>query len=100
MEFKIINLIYIGLWIFNLLSYFIALRANELYNKKTILDNIPFLYFIMKWSPFSLMILSLIISIVTIFLSYDLTMLFIKIYYLLSILNLSINMLIYSLKKQ
>ena len=90
MIFKWINVAYFAIWIFNLLTIYIAKRLDD-YNVCKKISNV------LKYHPLIMMIISVIIMIVTCFFSVDITRTILKIYFLVTFVDLLITSLIVSL---
>jgi hypothetical protein len=110
MGFKFINLIYIAIWFFNIYSYVIAKRIDDLvYDdtqktaiKRFLYANQNLISILLKLKPLLLIIISIIMSIITISSTLETTRLFISIYFLLTFTDLILNAFILSIyeKKQ
>lgn len=90
MIFKWINVAYFAIWIFNLLTVYIAKRLDD-YTVSKKMSNI------LKYHPFVLIVISIALIIYTCFLNVDITRTIMGIYFLLTFLDLIITGLIVSL---
>ena len=90
MIFNWINMAYFAIWIFNLLTVYIAKRLDD-YTISKKLSNI------LIYHPFILIILSVVIMIYTCFLSADITRTIMGVYFLITFLDLLITSFIVSL---
>ena len=90
MIFKWMNVAYLAIWIFNLLTIYIAKRLDD-YDISKVLGNI------LKYHPFLLIIISIAIMVITCFLSVDTTRTIMGIYFLVTFFDLIITSLFVSL---
>ena len=84
------NVAYLAIWIFNLLTIYIAKRLDD-YDISKVLGNI------LKYHPFLLIIISIAIMVITCFLSVDTTRTIMGIYFLVTFFDLIITSLFVSL---
>ena len=90
MIFKWINVAYFAIWIFNLLTVYVAKRLDDYtVGKKT--------SYILKYHPFVLIVISLGLILYTCFINVDITRTIMGIYFLLTFLDLIITSLVVSL---
>ena len=90
MTFKWINIAYFAIWYFNLLTFYAAKRLDDYVISQRTRS-------ILKYHPFVLILLSIVIMIITCFLSTDVTRTIMGVYFLLSFIDLLITGLIVSL---
>lgn len=103
MGFKLINFIYIAIWFFNITSFIIAKRIDyTLVNsdknafKDFLYKNKDLISILLKIKPILLIIISITMSIITIFYDIVTTKLIIEIYFLVTLADLMINALVVS----
>ena len=98
--FKVQNLLYLLIWIFNIFTFILAKRIDDIYIDDIYIDDIyindkknyykhkDMISFILKIIPLFMMLCSIVLAIVTIFLTNKVTNTIISAYYLITIIDL------------
>ncbi len=89
MIFKWMNMAYLAIWIFNLLTIYVAKRLDD-YDINKVLCNL------LKYHPFILIVISIAIMVITCSLSVDTTRTIMGIYFLVTFFDLIITSLFVS----
>lgn len=97
--FKLQNLVYLGIWIFNIFTYVLAKRMDDLYSDNV---NVSYKYKdmiagILKIIPILMMVCSIVLSIITMHLSDETTNKIMGIYTIVSFADLMITGIIGSI---
>ncbi len=108
MEFYLINLVYIAIWIFNIYAYLVARSINDFYsNESGKRKIIQFLFNhqstvsdILKLVPILLIVISIVLIFLSIISSLETTQWMISIYFVISIIDLLFSGLIMTLYKE
>ena len=88
--FKVQNLLYLLIWIFNIFTFILAKRIDDIYinDKKNYYKYKDMMSFILKIIPLFMMFCSIVLAIVTIFLTNEVTNTIISAYYMITIIDL------------
>ena len=88
--FKVQNLLYLLIWIFNIFTFILAKRIDDIYinEKKNYYKYKDMISFVLKIIPLFMMFCSIVLVIVTIFLTNEVTNTIISIYFMITIIDL------------
>ena len=88
--FKVQNLLYLLIWIFNIFTFILAKRIDDIYinDKKNYYKHKDMMSFILKIIPLFMMLCSIVLAIVTIFLTNKVTNTIISAYFMITIIDL------------
>ena len=88
--FKVQNLLYLLIWIFNIFTFILAKRIDDIYinDKKNYYKYKDMISFVLKISPLFMMFCSIVLAIVTIFLTNEVTNTIISTYFMITIIDL------------
>ena len=88
--FKVQNLLYLLIWIFNIFTFILAKRIDDIYinDKKNYYKHKDMMSFILKIIPLFMMFCSIVLAIVTIFLTNEVTNTIISVYFMITIIDL------------
>ena len=88
--FKVQNLLYLLIWIFNIFTFMLAKRIDDIYinDKKNYYKYKDMISFVLKIIPLFMMFCSIVLAIVTIFLTNEVTNTIISTYFMITIIEL------------
>ncbi len=88
--FKVQNLLYLLIWIFNIFTFILAKRIDDIYinDKKNYYKYKDMISFVLKIIPLFMMFCSIVLAIVTIFLTNEVTNTIISTYFMITIIDL------------
>ena len=88
--FKVQNLLYLLIWIFNIFTFILAKRIDDIYinEKKNYYKYKDMISFVLKIIPLFMMFCSIVLAIVTIFLTNEVTNTIISTYFMITIIDL------------
>lgn len=89
--FKVQNLLYLLMWIINIFSFILAKGIDEIYAEcydKKIFKYKDLFSFVLQTVPFIMIISSIIISVITIFLSDEITNYILSLYFIVTFIDL------------
>lgn len=88
--FKVQNLLYLLIWIFNIFTFMLAKRIDDIYinDKKNYYKYKDMISFVLKIIPLFMMFCSIVLAIVTIFLTNEVTNTIISTYFMITIIDL------------
>lgn len=88
--FKVQNLLYLLIWIFNIFTFILAKRIDDIYinDKKNYYKHKDMMSFVLKIIPLFMMLCSIVLAIVTIFLTNKVTNTIISAYFMITIIDL------------
>ncbi len=87
--FKVQNLLYLLIWIFNIFTFILAKRIDDIYinDKKNYYKYKDMISFVLKIIPLFMMFCSIVLAIVTIFLTNEVTNTIISTYFMITIID-------------
>ena len=88
--FKVQNLLYLLIWIFNIFTFMLAKIIDDIYinDKKNYYKYKDMISFVLKIIPLFMMFCSIVLAIVTIFLTNEVTNTIISTYFMITIIDL------------
>ena len=88
--FKVQNLLYLLIWIFNIFTFILAKRIDDIYinDKKNYYKYKDMISCVLKIIPLFMMFCSIVLAIVTIFLTNEVTNTIISTYFMITIIDL------------
>ena len=88
--FKVQNLLYLLIWTFNIFTFILAKRIDDVYldNKKNYYKYKDKLSIVLKIIPLFMIFCSIVLSILTIFLTNEITNFIVSFYFIISIVDL------------
>ena len=88
--FKVQNFLYLLIWIFNIFTFILAKRIDDIYinDKKNYYKYKDMISFVLKTIPLFMMFCSIVLAIVTIFLTNEVTNTIISTYFIITIIDL------------
>ena len=88
--FKVQNVLYLLIWIFNIFTFILAKRIDDIYinDKKNYYKYKDMISFVLKTIPLFMMFCSIVLAIVTIFLTNEVTNTIISTYFIITIIDL------------
>ena len=88
--FKVQNLLYLLIWIFNIFTFILAKRIDDIYiqDKKNYNKYKDMVAFVLKFIPLFMMFCSIVLAIVTICLTNEVTNTIISAYFMITIIDL------------
>lgn len=98
--FKFQNFLYLLIWIFNIFTFILAKRIDDIYEErydKKIFKYKDELSSVLQIIPFILIICSIIFSVITIFLSHEITNFILSVYFIVTFIDLILTGIINSI---
>ena len=86
--FKVQNLLYLLIWIYNIVTFLLAKRIDDIYINDEKYKYKDMMSFILKIIPLFMMFCSIVLAIVTIFLTNEVTNTIISAYFMITIIDL------------